>query len=87
MGRPTPRGRSGTAAAAMKTDSVGLTEDVSGCLDYDTQLHKHTWKMEIPGDPLGLKSPCLPKRLPYTSKVRLSSKTAPFRCHNFTFLY
>ena len=29
--------------------------DCKKVLDYDTELKKHGWKMEIPGDPLGLK--------------------------------
>ena len=55
VGSPTPRGRPGSAASSMSSDSVGLTEDGSVLLDYDTQLARHTWRMEVPGDPLGLK--------------------------------
>ena len=55
VGSPTPRGRPGSAASSMSSDSVGLTEDGSALIDYDTQLQRHTWRMEVPGDPLGLK--------------------------------
>jgi hypothetical protein len=35
--------------------SLGEEEDEEGPLDYEENLAKYGWKMEIPGDPLGLK--------------------------------
>lgn len=67
---PMSRGRPGSAASSVSSDSIGVNEDGSALLDYDTQLHKHGWRMEVPGDPLALKRPCLPKRLSYTTKIR-----------------
>ncbi|KAF8568282.1 hypothetical protein P879_05103 [Paragonimus westermani] len=34
--------------------------------EYNQALKNHGWKMEVPGDPLNLKKPYLPKRLSYT---------------------
>ncbi|KAK4472048.1 hypothetical protein MN116_005422 [Schistosoma mekongi] len=39
--------------------------------EYDQAVKYHGWRMEIPGDPLNLKSQLLPKRLPYTVKLHL----------------
>ena len=48
----TSRGRPGSAASSASSESV---EDGTALLDYNTQLQKHGWRMEVPGDPLGLK--------------------------------
>ncbi|CAH8821310.1 unnamed protein product, partial [Trichobilharzia szidati] len=39
--------------------------------EYDRALRQHGWRMEIPGDPLNLKSSLLPKRLSYSVKFPL----------------
>uniref|UniRef100_A0A3Q0KS98 PPP1R35_C domain-containing protein n=1 Tax=Schistosoma mansoni TaxID=6183 RepID=A0A3Q0KS98_SCHMA len=39
--------------------------------EYDQALRCYGWRMEIPGDPLNLKSKLLPKRLPYSVKLHL----------------
>jgi hypothetical protein len=46
-------------------------------LNYDAQLKKHGWKMEIPGDPLNFKRPCIAKRRP-TSVQCVVPTVAPF---------
>lgn len=38
--------------------------------NYDEELKKHGWKMEIPGDPLNLKRACIDERLSYTVEVK-----------------
>ena len=42
-------------AASAELPRSPKTVDCKKVLDYDTELKKHGWKMEIPGDPLCLK--------------------------------
>ena len=44
--------QTGTSAEPSRSPTV---VDCKKVLDYDAELKKHGWKMEIPGDPLGLK--------------------------------
>ena len=51
----TSRGRPGSAASSASSESMEAAEVGYPLLDYDTQLQRHGWRMEVPGDPLGLK--------------------------------
>ncbi|KAK2166348.1 hypothetical protein LSH36_40g22005 [Paralvinella palmiformis] len=42
---------------------------VDNPLDYEEQLEKYGWRMQVHGDPLNLKRPCIAKRLPFTEKL------------------
>ena len=50
-----PSVRSQPSPPTQHIPRTPTTADCSNVLDYDTELKKHGWKMEIPGDPLGLK--------------------------------
>lgn len=46
-------------------DELGVDDP----LDYDEQLTKYGWRMEVPGDPLKVKRQCFPKRKKITVSV------------------
>lgn len=58
--RRRPRPSAPTPLRWREEDGEGKEDAVEGSgmefpLDYDEQLKIHGWKMEVPGDPLGMK--------------------------------
>lgn len=76
---------------AYQKSEVDEELGVDNPLDYEEQLEKYGWRMQVHGDPLNLKRPCIAKRRPYTEKlpipgIPLDPPQAHSECYD-TFFY